>query len=247
MRQTLFAITVAVLVPTTARTDEAGDLKDRVLKAAAKDPADIQKFKLYTLKAKGTSRVPGDDRPVPTGFELIAVYPGKLKVTWKVGEGALRHEVTRCASDDRGWQSGNSFPTSDLSTEDLNDFRTDMHGVFCSTLLALTEKETQVTLGERSKVGEDPVVSLKLSRRPYPEIMLYFDEKTHLLRKMAYRSRQAGVTKYREFVYDGHKLVGGLMLPTTQTTYVADKEAYKWDEMTFEFPDKLDGRTFDKR
>ena len=246
MRQLLFAIPLTLLFPTAARSDEAADLKDRVLKAAAKDPADILKFKLYTLKAKGTSRVPTADKPLPTTFELAAVYPGKLKATWNVGEGEFKHIVTRCASDDRGWQSGNSFPTSELSTEDLNDLRTDMYGVFCSTLLTLTEKETRVTLGERAKVGVDSVVSLKLSRRPYPDVTLYFDEKSHLLRKMAYRSRQAGLTKSREFVYDGHKLVGGLMLPTTQTTYVDRKEAYKWDEMTFEFPDKLDGRTFER-
>lgn len=245
MRRLLLALPFALVFPVAARSDEASDLRDRVLKAAAKEPADLQKFKLFTLKAKGTSRVAGG-KPVPTAFDVVAVYPGKLKATLDVGEGANRYVVTRCASDDRGWTRGNNFPPIDLATEDLNDFRSDAYAVFASTLLTLTEKETTVSMGERSKVGPDPVVSLKLSRRPYPEVTLFFDEKSHVLRKMSYRSRQNGVMLLKEMVYAEHKQVGGLMLPTKQTTFVPGKEVYKWDEMTFEFPDKLDGNTFDK-
>jgi hypothetical protein len=248
MRRLLLAIPFALVLPAAARPDEASDLRDRVLKAAAKEPADIQKFKLFTLRARGTSRVGGVD-PVPTAFEVVAVYPGKLKATWEVGEGANKQVVTRCASDDRGWTRGNTFPSADLPAEELNDLRNDAYAVFASTLVTLTEKETTVSLGERSKVGPDAVVALKLTRRPYPEVTLCFDEKTHLLRKMSYRSRQNGVMLLKEMVYGGHKQVGGLTLPTTQTTYVtrvAREEVYKWDEMTFEFPDKLDGKTFDK-
>ena len=244
MRQLLLALPLALALPTAVRADEAADLRDRVLKAAAKDPAEIQKFKIFTLKAKGTSRVTG--AALPANFELVAVYPSKLKATWEFGEGAGKNFVTIAAADDRGWRRGSNFPVADLSAEELNDFRSDVYAVFASTLLTLTEKETKVTLGERSKVGDDPVVSLKLSRRPYPEVTLSFDEKTLLLRKMAYRSRENGVVMLKEMVYSNHKPNGGLILPTTQTTYVKGQEVYTWKEMTFEFPDKLDGKTFDR-
>lgn len=244
MPRLLLALPLALAVATPARPDEAADLKDRVLKAAARDPADIQKFKLFTLKAKGTSRASGE--PLPAGFELAAVYPGKLKATWAFGEGAGKQVVTICATDDRGWRRGTNFPAADLGTEELNDFRSDAFAVFTSTLLPLAEKDTKVLPGGRSKVGADPVVGLKVVRRPYPEVTLYFDENTLLLRKMSYRSRENGIILQKEMVYGGHKPTSGLVLPTTQTTSVNGREVYTWTEMTFEFPDKLDGKTFDK-
>src|SRR5437764_1085167 len=78
------------------------------------------------------------------------------------------------------------------------------------------------------KVGSAPVVGLKVGRRPWPEVTLWFDEKTSLLRKMAYRSREAGATLSKEMIYDGHKEVSGLMVPTKQATVVQGREVYQW-------------------
>jgi hypothetical protein len=240
----VLALPFAFLVTTSARSDEVTELRDRVLHAAAKDPADIQKFKLFRLKAKGTSKMSAE--PTEATFELTAVYPGKVKSTWEFGGAENRKFVTDCAADDRGWRKGSDFPAIDVSVEELNDYRTDVYAVFSSTLITLTEPETKVSLAGRSKVGVDPVVGLQLSRRPYPPVTLLFDEKTYQLRKMSYRGRVNGVVMTKEMTYGGHKSVGGLSLPTTQTTTVDGREIYTWTEMTFDFPDKLDSKTFDK-
>jgi hypothetical protein len=240
----LLALPLALLVTASARPDEVTELRDRVLHAAAKDPADIQKFKIYTMKAKGTSKLSAE--PTAAVFDLTVVYPSKLKGTWEFGGSQNKQSVTICASDDKGWRVGTNFPITDLSVEELNDFRTDVYGVFSSTLLTLTEPETKLSLAGRSKIGADSVVGLQLSRRPFPQITLQFDEKTNLLRKMSYRGRENGVLMTKEMVYGGHKTVGGLTLPTKQTTVVDGKEVYSWTEMTFDFPDKLDSKTFDK-
>jgi hypothetical protein len=244
MRRLLLALPVALLLPAPARPDEVTELRDRVLHAAAQAPADINKFKLFRMKAKGTSKLSAE--PTAATFDLAAVYPGKLKATWEFGGGENKQFVTVCGSDDKGWRHGTNFPATDLTLEELNDFRTDVYGVFCSTLLTLTEPDTKLALTGHSKVGSDPVIGLRLSRRPYPAITLMFDEKTLLLRRMSYRGRENGVLMTKDMTYGGHKAVGGLTLPTTQTTAVDGKEVYTWIEMTFEFPDKIDGKTFDK-
>lgn len=243
MPRSLPALAVLLVLAAIGRTDEATELRDRVLKAAAKDPADIQKFKMFTLKAKGVSRV--NSEATPATFELTAVYPSKLKATWEFS-GDTKTAVTICGSDDRGWRKAAGFDAGDLPSEELNDFRNDTYGVFASTLIVLTGPETKLTLGPKSKVGGDAVVGLKLTRRPYPEITLYFDETTNLIRKMAYKSRENGVLLGKEMVFGGHKLVGGMMLPTTQTTLVQGREVYSWTDIQFTFPDKLPGETFDK-
>jgi len=244
MRRFLLALPLTLLAVSPARPDEVTELRDRVLQAVAKDPAEIQKFKIYTMKAKGISKLSAE--PTEATFELAAVYPSKLKGTWEFGGGANKKFVTICAADDKGWRHGTDFPVADLTIEELNDFRTDVYGVFSSTLLTLTEPETKLSLAGRSKVGTDSVVGLKLTRRPFPPITLLFDEKTYLLRKMMYRGRENGVLMTKEMIYGGHKPDGGLNLPTTQTTTVDGKEVYSWTQMKFEFPDKLDGKTFEK-
>jgi len=237
-------VLLVLIAPAAARPDEVTDLRDRVLKAAAKDPADIQKFKAFALKAKGTSLL--GPEPAPGSFELVAVYPGKLKVSWVFETGDGKTAVSVCAADDKGWRSQTGAPTRDMTVEELNDLRTDTYGVFASTLLALTEPETKLSLAGRSKLGGDPVVGLRLSRRPFPEVSLYFDEKTYLLRKMTYKGRENGVIVSKEMVFGGYKEVGGLMLPTTQSTRAQGEEKYNLAEIEFTFPDSLDPKTFEK-
>lgn len=240
----LLALPVALAVTVLAQADEADDLKDRVLKAAAKDPANLQKFRMFVMKAKGTASPRGKDEPA--SLEFLAVYPGKLKATWEFAGDSSKYFHTICARDDVAWRQASNVPVTELSVDEVNDFRSDVYAVFSSTLLTLTEPETKVSPGGRAKVGGDPVVGLKLSRRPFRDVTLYFDERTHLLRKMSYHSREGGVVSSKDMLYGGHKEIAGLTVPTTQTTFVDGKKVYNWTEMTFEFPDKLDVQTFEK-
>jgi len=63
---------------------------------------------------------------------------------------------------------------------------------------------------------------------------------------LALATKENGVVMTKEMVYGGHKEAGGLTLPTSQTTIVQGKEVYTWTEMTYGFPDKMDGKTFEK-
>ena len=95
-------------------------------------------------------------------------------------------------------------------------------------------------------MGGDAVVGLKLSRRPWPDITLYFDEKTYLLRKMTYRARDSGIVVTKEMIFSDHADVAGIKLPTRQTALVQGKEIYTWKDMEYAFPDKIDPKTFEK-
>src|SRR5262245_7428812 len=187
----LLPLLLSLLIPTAACPDEATDLRDKALAAAAKNPADLKKFKMYTLKAKGTSRLSAE--PVDAAFDLVAVWPSRMRATWEFDSGANTKTATMCGVDDQGWQRATGLAPTDLTPDELTDFRADAYAVFTSTLLTLSEAGNTLTLAGRSKVNGDPLVGLKVSRRPWPDITLYFDEKTSLLRKMTYRSRQSGL------------------------------------------------------
>jgi hypothetical protein len=244
MRRLIPALTVVFVLPAAVVADEAGDLRDRALKAAAKDPADLNKFRTYTIKAKGVSKL--SPEPVQATFELAAVYPGQLKASWEFGRPPATTRLTMCAFNDRGWQRLGTGPANPLGIEDLNDLRADAYALSVATLLPLTDRDTRIATAGKSKVNGEAVVGLKVTRSPWPEVTLWFDEKTYLLRKMAYRSREQGALLNKEMIYSGHKEQAGVMVPTTHSTVVQGKEIYNWTEMEYAFPDKIDPATFAK-
>jgi hypothetical protein len=244
MRRLLAALSLAFLLPLVVRADEVTDLRDRILKAAAKNPADIQKFKGFTQKCKGTSRFGAD--PVPATMSRTGVYPDKLREDWEFGEGPDKTGLAVCVAGDNGWRKAKGAETYDLPIDELNELRADAYAVWASTLVTLTDADTKLSLAGRSKVGDDPVVGLKVSRRPYPDLTLFFDEKTYLLRKLEYRSRGGGIVLQKEMFFSGHKDVGGLMLPTRLITAAQGKEMCNWTEVEYGFPDVIEKKEFQK-
>ncbi|MSR51970.1 MAG: hypothetical protein EXS09_01615 [Gemmataceae bacterium] len=242
MRAILLALPLAALFAAPVRSDEASDLRDRVLKAYAKDPSDIKKIRLYSLKAKGIARP--IDTPEPVNFEMVAGWPGHFKATAEFGDGANKRVIILCGADDRGWKKVTGAPPMEMSFESMNDFRADTYAVWVSTLLTLTDAASKLSAAGKAKVGDDPVLGLKITQPARPDITLFFHEKTGLLRKMTYRSRDAGATTTKDMFYAGHKEFGGLMLPTHQTTQIDGKDLYTWTDMEYKFLDKLDQKLF---
>ena len=195
------------------------------------------------MKAKGESLL--TPVPMPATFELSAVWPGQIRMHWEFGVGASKNTLTLLGSNDRGWKVGN-FPVAELSLEEMNDLRSDTYAIWVSTLTTLSDAESKLTPAPRSKVNGDAVLGLKVSRRPWPDITLYFDEKAGHLRKMTYRSREAGILMDKEMTFDGYKEVDGLVLPTKQSVVFKGKEVFRWTEMQYSFPEKIDPKTFEK-
>jgi hypothetical protein len=243
MRRLLLAMAVVGL-PATCAGGEAEDLRDRVLQAAAKDPADLKKLRTHTMKAKGVSKA--GPTPTPAVHEMSGVWPGKTKMTWEFGEGGTKNGSTLCAADDRGWKAGLKMPGIDLTIEELNDFRADAYAIWMTTLLPLSDAANRLVTVPEADVGGRPAVGLKVSKRPWPDITMHFDKETLALRRMAYVTRDAGVLAAREMLFDGHKVFGGVRLPTKQTLLINKREALVWTEMEYAFPDKIDPKVFEK-
>ena len=244
MCRLLLVLTIPVWLAAPARSAEATDLRDRALRAAAKDPADLKKFRVHTVRAKGESRVTG--RPLPASFDLALEYPSRIRGTWEFDIPGGKNVLTVGATEAMGWKRLGPGPVHDMGLEELNDLRTDTYALWLSTLMTLNDPGVRLAAAGKSRVGGDAVAGLTVSRRPWPDVTLWFDERTGLLRKMAYRSRESGAVLNKEMIYGGHKEVNGLMVPTTHTTIVDRKEVYTWKEMEYAFPEKLDPATFAK-
>ena len=243
MRRLLLAVAVVGL-PAVAAGGEAEDLRDRALKAVAKNPADVPKLRTFTLKASGTNKTVGSG--VAAVMDLTASWPGKMMVRWENGAGSAKNVSTQCVTDDRGWQQGTTIPLSDMSSAAVNDFRADAYARWVGMLGTLNDPGVQLRMAPPIKVGGEPAVGLIVVRKPMPEVMLHFDEKTMLLRRSTYSARDAGVMTTREFLWGGHKEVGGFKLPTTEKVIIQGREMLDWTAMEFTFPERIDPKVFAK-
>jgi hypothetical protein len=243
MRRLLLAMAVVGL-PAVAAGGEAEDLRDRVLKAVAKNPADVSKLRTFTLKATGTNKA--GTAGMPSVMDMTASWPGKMMVRWENESGAGKNVSTQCVTDDRGWQQGSTIPLSDMSIAAVNDFRADAYARWVGMLGTLNDPGLQLKLAPPMKVGGVPAVGLIVIRKPMPEVMLHFDEKTLLVRRSAYAARDAGVLTTREFLWSEHKETAGLMLPTKEKVIIQGREMFDWTKLEFSFPEKIDPKVFAK-
>jgi hypothetical protein len=244
MRRLFLVLPLVFIFNSVVRADEVTDLRDRALKAFAKDPFDSKKMHVHTLKAKGTMKIGND--PLPATFEESAVWPGQVRFSWEWGTGSTKNSVTMGGADDRGWRKIGTAAAMDLGIEEQNDLRADAYAMWVATLSTLSDTDSKLAVATPTKINGDPAFGIKVTRRSFPDITLHFDEKTGMLRKMAYRSRESGVTLNKEFLYDGHKQIKGLMLPTKETIIIQGKEAFVWGDLEYEFPEKIDAKTFEK-
>ncbi|HVK08173.1 MAG TPA: hypothetical protein VM597_05285 [Gemmataceae bacterium] len=243
MRRLLLAVAVVGL-PAAAPAGEVEDLRDRVLRAVADNPADLKKLRTYTLKGTGKNKVGAV--AIPAVMELTASWPGKMMARWENGEGAGKNISVQCVTDDRGWQQGSTIPLADMSIAAVNDFRADAYARWVAMLGTLNDPGQQLKLAPPMKVGGEPAVGLIVIRKPMPEVMLHFDAKTLLLRRSAYSAREAGVATTREFLWDGHKVVDGLKMPTKERVVIQGKEMFEWTTLEFKFPEAIDAKVFAK-
>jgi hypothetical protein len=244
MRRLLLVLPIVFILNAIVRADEATDLRDRALKAFARDPADIKKMRIHTLKAEGVMNL-GPDK-TPATFEQSAVWPGHVRFFWEWGTGTAKNSIAIGGIDDSAWRKIGPAAAMDLQFDDINDVRADAYAMWVATLSTLSEADSKLTVATPTKINGDPAFGIKVSRRSFPDVTLYFDEKSGLLRKMAYRAREAGVTANKELIYDGHKPIKGLMLPSKQTIVIQGKEAFVWSKLEYDFPEKIDSKTFEK-
>lgn len=244
MRVIYLAFLCAIACVPAARGDEATDLRDRAMKAHFQNPSDIKKYRTVSISAKGTVR--SDPEPTPATWEVQAVWPRKMRATYSFGGAATKNVVTMTATDDRGWIQRGNLAATDFSIEQITDYWGDAYAIWVATVTTLGDAENKLSTAPGVRLGSDTLLGLKVSRRPWPDVTLYFDSKTSLLRKLAYTSRDAGTQLAKEQFFSEHKDFGGIRLPTKQTTNVMGTEFFVWKELSFKFPDAIDPKVFAK-
>ena len=132
--------------------------------------------------------------------------------------------------------------------EDLDWLKETVYSEEVAGLVLLGAKDIELSIIGDDKVGETPVVGVRVSKKNHKDISLYFDKKTHLLKKIENRTLefQTRVEMAEEKIMDGYKEIDGQMRPMKVTINRDGKKFIEFEFGSIEFVDKLDDSTFKK-
>lgn len=134
------------------------------------------------------------------------------------------------------------------SKEDLDLVKEAVHSERVADLDLLGKKEIELSIIGDDKIGDTPVVGVRVSQTGYKDVSLYFDKKTHLLKRIDSRGLdfQSRMEVAQERIIDEYKEVDGMQQPAKITMNRDGKKFLEFEFTSHELVDKLDDSTWKK-
>jgi hypothetical protein len=132
--------------------------------------------------------------------------------------------------------------------EDLEMIQEAIHAEEVAGLVLLGSKDVELAIIGDDKVGDTPVVGIRVSKKDRKDVSLFFDKKTHLLKKIENRSVdfQSRTEVADEKIMSDYKEFDGQMFPTKVLMNRDGKKYIEFEYTSHEFVDKLDDSTWKK-
>jgi hypothetical protein len=210
MRQSLgllLAVVLGVGGVTAARADEgkARAIIDKAIKTmgGAKKPG---KNKAATWSEEGTYY--GMGRGLPYKGKYASQGPDQFRME-------IEGVFTIVLNGDKGWTKMGG-ETKAMTKEQLAQQKVEHRAGWMATILPLQDKAFMLEALEETTVDKKPALGIKVTRKGYPEVKLFFDKKTGLLVKAEYKTK-APEQKFKEVdqevYYHDYKAVQGAQVP----------------------------------
>lgn len=232
---------------TPVRADDAKlqEVVDRAIKAHG-GLDNLKKFKASATKQKGKVRVMGQAFDYTS--EASLQLPDRFRLEVKTNAGGQEFTFIQVINGNKGWMklADNS---QELDKDMLDEAKEQLNAANITQLVCLKDKEYKLsTLGE-VKVGDRPAIGIRVERKGYRDVSLFFDKEKSLLRKMETRGKdpmQGGQEYTSTTLYDDYKKVEGMMV-AYKTTVERDGKPFVDGEVTeVTVSEKLDDSVFEK-
>jgi outer membrane lipoprotein-sorting protein len=244
MQRRLSMLTAAGLVLAWTGIVWSGDeqsaraIVDKAIQAAGGE-AVLAKHASATFKEKGNYH--GLGQPFPYTGDYAVQWPDKFRME-------IADAFVIVVNGDKGWMKAVG-ETKDMTKEEFAAQQSNLRAEWIGSLLPLKDKAFSLTALGEIKVDDNPAVGVKVARKDYPEVKLYFDKKTNLLVKSEYKTKlpeqeykevlaENYFSNYKDF--DGAKVATKMLMKRDGKVYVeADVTEYK-------AAGKLDPKMFDR-
>ncbi len=233
----------------SAFADDQAEMKaliDRAIKAAGGD-ANLARFKAETFKAKG--KFFGMGEGIDYTGEWNMQRPDKLRVQLEFSAGGQNFTFIRVFDGTKLWNHFGGMTQEITDKDEIAEARESSYSGWVAQLLPLKGEGFQLApLGE-GKVGDKPVVGVRVSHKGHRDVNLWFDKASGLLVKTEtiIKDLMAGGKEVtQEAVLSNFKEINGIQ-QAMKIVITRDGAKYIDSEVTeFEFKEKLDGSVFAK-
>jgi hypothetical protein len=237
---------LTLLVP--VRADEGANLRDVVTRAIKAHGGldNLTKYKGSITKEKGKIHGPG--QPLDFTSETSIQLPDRLHVDVRFKVSGQEFTYIQVVDGNKGWFKlmGN---TDVLNKDMLAEVKEQLNSVNISHLACLNDKEHKLSSLGEVKVGNRPAIGVRVERKGYRDVNLFFDKDKSLLLKMETRGKdfmQGGQEFTSTSLYEDYKKVEGMMIPH-KVTIERDGKPYVDAEVTeVKLSEKLDDSVFAK-
>jgi hypothetical protein len=232
-----------ILLSTTGNgfSEEKEAARELIQKAitAAGGEAALAKHQAMTWKEVGTYH--GMGNPLPYTGLYAAQFPDYFRME-------IEGVFTSVYAKDKGWtRMGDTV--KEMTKEELAAQQSDHRAGWIASVLPLKDKAfTLVSLGE-VKVGDQPALGVKVTREGYPEVKLYFDQKSHLLLRSVYPTKAAEEgfkDTTMEVSFSNFKKIDGATVPTKIVINRGGKVFVETEIQDLKAVGKLDPKVFGK-
>jgi hypothetical protein len=222
----------------TGGGDDGRAIVNQAIKAMGGEK-NLKKHQSFTFEDKGTYYGMGDGLPYTGKFAVQ--YPDKYRMEI-VGVFVI------VLNGDKGWTSGMG-EVKEMEKDQFDVQRHDHKAGWIQSILPLTDKAYQLKAAGEEKVDGKAARVVKVSRKDYPEVTLYFDKATNLLVKSEFMTKAADL-KFKEVkmenYFSAYKDVEGAQTPF-KMVMKRDGKLYVEAEVTeYKTTTKHDPKTFAK-
>jgi hypothetical protein len=241
------AVGVLLLASLCVRADDQADitaLLDKAIKAHGGEEK-LSKLKGSTIKGKGKFYGFGDALDFTS--EAAHQSPDKSRELIKSNLMGQDFTMLQVFAGGKGWITMNG-DTQELSDDQLAEGKVNLYAEWIRQLYPLKDKEFKLAKVADIKVGANDAAGIKVSRKDYPDVNLYFDKKTGLLvqRTMKVKDMQSGDQVEEVVVYDDYKDADGIKYAAKGTISRGGKKYVEVEVLEVKHSEKLDDKLFAK-
>jgi hypothetical protein len=170
----------------------------------------LEAIKAIQLKGKGKIY-----QPMEATFtaEISQQLPDKMKLSVDLEINNMNFAFVQVFDGKKGWQ-GIAGMIKELDADEVKEAREQAYVGEVETLIVLKDKSYKLSALGETKVGDQDVVGVQVTKKGKRDVNLFFDKKTHLLLKAEYRAldpNKQEVTQEKLFL--DYKDVGGFKSP----------------------------------
>ena len=252
-RLVCLAAVLAVAACGTARADDQADLRkviDKAIKATGGEEK-LAKYKAESFKMKGKFYGMGDEGIEYTGeWQVQPPDKFRVQVDGEVG-GQKVNFFTQVVNGNKVWRKGFNEETQEVTDkDDLTEIKEQFNAREVESLLPLVKgKEYQLASLGDVKVNDKPAVGIRVSRKGFRDVNLFFDKDSGLLVKTerSVKDLMAGDKEQtQEEVLSDFKEVQGVKHATKLVINRDGKKYVEAELSDVELKEKLDDSIFAK-